>query len=227
LNEMIAGTLYLVSTPIGNLNDISFRAIEILKSVSFIASEDTRKSSILLKKYQINAKMIPYHNYNQKKMTPRIINSLKKGETVALISEAGTPGILDPAYHLVKTRIRENIRIIPVPGACAFISALVTSGLPCNRFIFEGFLPQKKGRQKRINQIKDEEHTLVFYESPHRIKKTVNELLHSLGDRECVMAREITKIYEEFFRGTLNSLAEHLQKSKIKGEIVLIIKGKN
>jgi 16S rRNA (cytidine1402-2'-O)-methyltransferase len=224
---MIAGTLYLVSTPIGNLNDISFRAVEILKSVSFIASEDTRKSSILLKKYQINTKMIPYHNYNQKQMTPRIINSLKKGETVALISEAGTPGILDPAYHLVKAGIREKIRIIPVPGACAFISALVASGLPGNRFIFEGFLPQKKGRQKRINQLKDEDYTLVFYESPHRIEKTVDELLHAWGDRECVMAREITKIYEEFFRGTLNSLAEHLQKSKIKGEIVLIIKGKN
>jgi 16S rRNA (cytidine1402-2'-O)-methyltransferase len=227
LEEIIPGTLYLVSTPIGNLNDISFRAIHILKSVSLIAAEDTRKSSILLNKYQITTKMIPYHNYNQRHMTPRILDFLKNGKSIALISEAGTPGILDPAYNLVIACINKNVKIVPIPGACAFISALIVSGFPVNRFIFEGFLPQKKGRQKRIHDLAQENRTIVFYESPHRIIKTINEIYNKWGNRECCMAREITKIYEEFFRGTLISLAEHLQKNKPKGEIVLIIKGKN
>jgi 16S rRNA (cytidine1402-2'-O)-methyltransferase len=160
-------------------------------------------------------------------MTSRILHFLKKGESIALISEAGTPGILDPAYHLVKACVQEKINIVPIPGACAFISALIASGLPVNRFIFEGFLPQKKGRQKRISEMKEENRTVVFYESPHRIEKTVNELFYKWGDRECVMAREITKIFEEFYRGTLSSLTKHLQQNKPKGEIVLIVKGKN
>lgn len=226
MEKILPGVLYLVSTPIGNLEDITFRAVHILKSVDIIAAEDTRKTSILLKKYNINTKMISYHSYNQKSMTTRIIFRLKKQEAVALVSEAGTPGFLDPGFDLIKNCINESIRIVPIPGASALLSALVVSGFPTHRFLFEGFLPQKKGRKTKIEKLSDVAQTIVLYESPHRIFKTATELQKTLGDRRCVMAREMTKKFEEFFRGNLSDLILHLTTYPPKGEIVLLIQGK-
>ena len=225
MEEIIAGALYIVSTPIGNLADISYRAIHILNNVDFIAAEDTRVTSRLLNFYDIKTKSIPYHSYNQKSQTPKLIDKLKNQETIALVSDAGTPGISDPAYELVKACIREDIQIIPIPGASALLSAIVVSGLPNNRFIFEGFLPLKKGRQTKLTELKDEKRTLIFYESPHRILKTVSQFLEYFGNRQCLMGREITKKFEEFFRGSLKELLSHLESKKIKGEIVLIVEG--
>jgi len=227
LEEIISGALYVVSTPIGNLGDISYRAVHILQNVALIAAEDTRVTSRLLSHYNISTKAIPYHSYNQKSQTPNLINKLKNGDAIALVSDAGTPGISDPAYELVKACVDENIRIIPIPGASALLSALVVSGLPVNRFVFEGFLPLKKGRQTKLNELKEEKRTLVFYESPHRILKTVQNLLEYFGDRRCIMGREITKKFEEFFRGSLDELKREIESRSIKGEIVLIIEGKN
>ncbi|NOX89575.1 MAG: 16S rRNA (cytidine(1402)-2'-O)-methyltransferase [Calditrichaeota bacterium] len=217
----------MVATPIGNLEDITYRAVNILKQVDVIAAEDTRKSSILLRHYQINTHLRSYHSYNLKKETPKIVELLKSGQSVALISDAGTPGISDPGYHLVQTCIEEDIRIIPIPGASAIITALIASGLPSHRFVFEGFLPQKKGRKKRLDQLTEEERTVILYESPHRILKTVRELRERMGDRWCVMARELTKKFEEFFRGTLSDLMNYIEKKPPKGEIVLLIQGFN
>lgn len=226
MEEIIPGTLYLVSTPIGNLQDITFRAVYILKSVDLIASEDTRTSSILLRKYDIKTRMMPYHSYNQKSQTPKLIKYLKEKKTIALVSEAGTPGISDPGYHLIKACIAENIRLTPIPGPSAILSALVVSGLPINNFVFEGFLPTKKGRKSKIEQLFLEKRTIVFFESPHRILKTASELLNSWGDRHCIMAREITKKHEEFFRGTLGELLAFLKSKPPKGEIVLLVQGR-
>ncbi len=221
------GALYLVATPIGNLADISYRAVHILRHVDLIAAEDTRKSSVLLNHYQIQTPLRSYHSYNLRRETPKLIDRLKQQQAVALISDAGTPGISDPGYHLVQACIQEDIRIIPIPGPSALITALVASGLPSHRFVFEGFLPQKKGRKTRFEQLATEERTIVLYESPHRIAKTVKELHHYLGNRQCVMARELTKKFEEFFRGTLMDLANFLETKPIKGEIVLLIQGFN
>jgi len=225
LEEIVAGALYVVSTPIGHLGDISYRAIHILNNVKLIAAEDTRVTSRLLNHYNIKTKSIPYHSYNQKSQTPKLIYRLKNRETIALVSDAGTPGISDPAYELVKVCVQEDIQIIPIPGSSALLAALVVSGLPVNRFIFEGFLPLKKGRQTKLNKLKDEERTLVFYESPHRILKTVKEFLKYFGNRRCLMGREITKKFEEFFRGDLHELISSLEDRRIKGEIVLVIEG--
>jgi 16S rRNA (cytidine1402-2'-O)-methyltransferase len=222
-----AGSLYLVSTPIGNLGDITFRAVHILSSVDIIAAEDTRVTSILLRHYKINKKAVAYHSYNQRLQTDRLIKYLKEEKSVALVSDAGTPGISDPAYALVRAAIHNHIRIIPIPGASALLAALIVSGLPCHSFIFEGFLPIKKGRKTKIEQLASETRTIVLYESPHRISRTVKELLISWGDRPCVMGREITKKFEEFFRGNFSELLNRLEEKKIKGEIVLIIGGSN
>ena len=225
MEEVIPGALYLVSTPIGNLGDITYRAVFILNNITLIAAEDTRTTSILLAKYNINKKMIAYHSYNQQVQTPKIIELLRRGNSIALVSDAGTPGILDPAYHLVTSCIKENIRIIPVPGPSAFLTALIASGLPANRFVFEGFLPLKKGRKTKIEMLAGEERTIILYESPHRLLKTIEELLAAWGDRSCVMGRELTKIYEEFFRGTFSDLINHLRSKTLKGEVVMIITG--
>ncbi|MCD6375397.1 MAG: 16S rRNA (cytidine(1402)-2'-O)-methyltransferase [Caldisericaceae bacterium] len=219
------GVLYMVSTPIGNLADITYRAVHILKNVGLIAAEDTRKSSILLQHYQISTPMRSYHSYNLQKETPRLIRLLKEGQSIALISDAGTPGISDPGYHLARACMEEGIRIVPIPGPAAFLTALIASGLPSHRFVFEGFLPQKKGRKTRIEQLAWEERTIVLYESPHRVLKTVGQLLEAMGDRRVVMARELTKKFEEFFHGTLSQLKNHLETKAVKGEIVLIIEG--
>ena len=225
MEEIATGALYVVSTPIGNLADISYRAVHILKNVDLIAAEDTRVTSRLLNHYEIKTKSTSYHSYNQKSQTPKLISKLKNNETIALVSDAGTPGISDPAYDLVRACVREKIRIIPIPGASAMLSALVVSGLPTNSFVFEGFLPLKKGRQTKLNELKNEKRTLIFYESPHRVLKTVKQFLEYFGNRQCLMGREITKKFEEFFRGTLKELIDQLESKKIKGEIVLIVEG--
>ncbi len=225
MEEIVPGALYLVSTPIGNLADFTFRAAHILKSVDLIAAEDTRKTSVLLNHYAIRKKMISYHSYNQKQQTPKIIELLKHNNSIAMVSDAGTPGISDPAYLIVRAAIENNIQIIPIPGASAFLAALVVSGLPVNRFLFEGFLPLKKGRKSKIESLTVEKKTMVFYESPHRILRTVQDFYTSWGDRRCVMGREITKKFEEFYRGTLSGLLNYLKIKKIKGEIVLVVEG--
>lgn len=225
MEEIVKGALYLVSTPIGNLDDITYRAVHILSSVDLIAAEDTRTSSILLKKYGIHTPVRSYHSYNLRSETPRLIRSLREGQALAVISDAGTPGISDPGYQIVREAVKEAVRVIPVPGASAAIAALTASGMPLNRFVFEGFLPSKKGRLTRFRELEQETRTLIFYESPHRIEKTVSQMLEHWGNRSCVMARELTKKFEEFRRGTLEELGEHLRSNPVKGEIVLIIEG--
>jgi 16S rRNA (cytidine1402-2'-O)-methyltransferase len=225
LEEIVSGALYLVSTPIGNLGDFTFRALHILKSVDLIAAEDTRVTSVLLRHYDIQNKMIPFHSYNQKRQTPNVIKNLREEKSVALVSDAGTPGISDPAYILVKAALENSIRIIPIPGASAILASLTVSGLPVNRFVFEGFLPSKKGRKSKINTLASEERTIVFYESPHRIHKTLKELTEGWGNRKCVMGREITKKFEEFYRGSLSDLCYRISQKPVKGEIVLIVEG--
>jgi 16S rRNA (cytidine1402-2'-O)-methyltransferase len=225
LEEIVTGAMYVVSTPIGNLGDITYRAVHILNNVNLIAAEDTRVTSRLLNHYHIQTKAIPYHSYNQKNQTPKLISKLQKGDSIALVSDAGTPGISDPAYELVTACVQENIRVIPIPGASALLAALVVSGLPVNRFVFEGFLPLKKGRQTKLNELKEEKRTLVFYESPHRVFKTVKQFLEFFGNRQCLMGREITKKFEEFYRGNLQELVSYLESKKVKGEIVIIIEG--
>jgi 16S rRNA (cytidine1402-2'-O)-methyltransferase len=225
VEEIIPGALYLVSTPIGNLSDITYRAVRTLQSVDLIAAEDTRVTSILLRHYDIHKKMISFHSYNQKQQTHKMIDYLKDNYSIAMVSDAGTPGISDPAYTLVQAALENNIRIIPIPGASAFLASLIVSGLPVNRFVFEGFLPLKKGRKSKIENLVTETRTIVFYESPHRILRTAGELLATMGDRKCVMGREITKKFEEFFRGLLSELIYYLQNKPAKGEIVLIVEG--
>ena len=226
MEEILPGTLYLVATPIGNLADITYRAVHILNNVDLIAAEDTRQSRILLNHYLIKTPLVSYHSYNLMKQTPQLIRRLKAQQSIALISDAGTPGISDPGYQLVQSAIEEHIRIVPIPGASALLTALVASGLPTNRFVYEGFLPLKKGRKTRLQQLALEERTIVLYESPHRIQKTIGDILDIFGDRPCVLARELTKLYEELLRGTLSGFGELLKTKKLKGEIVLIIAGK-
>ena len=217
------GTLYLVSTPIGNLEDITFRAINILKSVDLIAAEDTRRSKILLSKYDINTKMISYFEHNKFQRLQQIEEILKNNKDVAVITDAGTPAISDPAYKLVRKAIEIGSRIEAVPGASAVLTALVSSGLPTDRFLFEGFLPTKKGRKKRIENFKNIEATIIIYENNNRLKRTVNQLLEVLGDRPAVLCRELTKVYEEIVRGTLSSLKDILENKTFKGECVLLL----
>ena len=216
-------SLYLVATPIGNLEDITYRAIRTLKEVDHILCEDTRHSRILFEKYNIDKPVSSYYDFNKEKVTPRIITQLKEGQTIALISDAGTPGISDPAFYLVRAAIAEGIQIIPIPGPSSFTAALIVSGLPTDRFCFEGFLPPKKGRKSRLEKLKEEERTIILFESPHRIEKTLNDLMNNLGDRRVVIAREITKLFEEFVRG---KISEVLGQFKYRGEMVVIIEGK-
>ena len=217
------GTLYLVSTPIGNLEDITFRAVNILKTVNLIAAEDTRRSKILLSRYNIKTKMISYYEHNKFQRLLRIEEVLKDNCDVAVITDAGTPAISDPAYKLVRRAIEIGSKIESIPGASAVLASLVSSGLPTDRFIFEGFLPPKKGRKKIIENLKDVEATIIFYENSNRLKRTVKQLFEILGDRPAVICREITKIYEEIIRGTLSSLLEILETKTYKGECVLLV----
>ncbi|MGE0077164.1 MAG: 16S rRNA (cytidine(1402)-2'-O)-methyltransferase [Bacteroidales bacterium] len=219
--------LYIVPTPIGNLSDITLRAIEVLKSASFILAEDTRTSSHLLNHLQINTPLKSHHKFNEHKTVEFIAERIKAGETVALISDAGTPGISDPGFLLVRTCVEQGIEVECLPGATAFIPALVASGLPCDRFLFEGFLPQKKGRNKRLDALKDEECTVVFYESPFRLVKLLTQLAEVFGaDRKVSVSRELTKLHEETVRGTLPEVAQHFEQKGVKGEIVVVVEGK-
>jgi 16S rRNA (cytidine1402-2'-O)-methyltransferase len=218
--------LYIIPTPIGNLEDITLRALRLLKEVDFVLAEDTRKSGLLLKHFDIKAAFVSHHKFNEHATTGRVINRLKAGESAALISDAGTPAISDPGYLIVKQCIDEGIEVECLPGATAFVPALVVSGLPNERFCFEGFLPVKKGRQKKMMAIKEEKRTMVFYESPHRLVKTLTQLAEVLGnDRQASVSREISKIHEENKRGTLQELEQYFASKTVKGEIVLVVAG--
>ncbi|MPQ47592.1 16S rRNA (cytidine(1402)-2'-O)-methyltransferase [Marinifilum sp. N1E240] len=219
--------LYLVPTPIGNLEDITLRAINVLKSVDLILAEDTRTSGFLLKHYEISKPLMSHHKFNEHKTSENIVKRILAGETIALISDAGTPGISDPGFFLVKHCAEQGIEVECLPGATAFVPALVNSGLPCDRFCFEGFLPQKKGRQTKLNELAEETRTMIFYESPHRLVKTLQQLAEVMGEnRKASVSRELTKLHEENARGTLNELANHFNSKTVKGEIVLIVEGK-
>lgn len=218
------GKLYLVATPIGNLEDITFRAVRTLKEVDLIACEDTRKSGILLKHFEIETPKTSYHDFSKPEKVQKIISFLKEGKSVAVISDAGTPGISDPAFRLVNLALDSEVEIVPIPGACAGISALVASGAATDKFYFEGFLPVKKGRQTRLKEIAKIEQTIIFYESPHRILKTLKELSEYFPNRKVMACRELTKMYEEFVRGSFEEVIEDFKKRpSIKGEFVIII----
>ncbi|MCD4834235.1 MAG: 16S rRNA (cytidine(1402)-2'-O)-methyltransferase, partial [Bacteroidales bacterium] len=211
---------------IGNLEDITLRAIRILKEVDIILAEDTRKTGILLKHYDIGKPVMAHHKFNEHKTVPVIVDRIKSGETIALVSDAGTPGISDPGFLIARACIEEGLDVECLPGATAIIPALVNSGLPNDRFSFEGFLPQKKGRQKRLNELAEEQKTMVFYESPYRLLKTLTQFAEVFGeDRKASVSRELTKIYEENIRGTLKELIDYYSKSTLKGEIVIIVEG--
>jgi len=221
------GKLFLVPTPVGNLKDITLRALEVLKESDLILAEDTRESSKLLRHYEIHTPVQSHHMFNEHKSVENVCNRIQSGLTVALISDAGTPGISDPGFLLVRTCIQNGLEVETLPGPTAFVPALVNSGLPCDRFCFEGFLPQKKGRQKKLELLKDESRTMIFYESPFRLLKALMEMSEVFGtDRQAAVSRELTKIYEETLRGTLSELADHFREKPPKGEIVIIVAGK-
>lgn len=221
------GILYLVATPIGNLEDITLRALKILKEVQLIAAEDTRHTGLLLKHYGINTPLSSFYSYNQKEKTPALIRRMQEGADVALVSDAGTPGISDPAVALVAQAVAAGIKVVPIPGPTALISALVASGLDTSQFVFTGFLPVKPGRRaKALEQLGQESRTIVIYESPHRISRTLQELAGAFKSRPAAVCREITKLFEEFERGSLPELAEKYQTKKPKGEFVIVIAGK-
>lgn len=218
--------LYLVPSPIGNLQDISFRALETLRKADLILAEDTRTSLKLLNHYQIIKPLTPYHQHNEHKVLRHLVDQLLQGKTMALLTDAGTPGVSDPAFLLVRECILVNIRVECLPGATAFVPALVNSGLPMNRFCFEGFLPIKKGRQSLLKKLAAEQRTMVFYESPLRLLKTLQEFVLYFGaDRKCCVCRELSKLYEENIRGTLQEVTDHFLEKGVKGEIVLVLEG--
>jgi 16S rRNA (cytidine1402-2'-O)-methyltransferase len=218
--------LYLVPTPLGNLKDITLRSLEVLQQVDLILCEDTRTSSKLLNHYKIEKPLTPYHQHNEHKVVAHLADQLQAGKTMALITDAGTPGISDPAFLLVRECIKHNIRVECLPGAAAFVPALVNSGIPANRFVFEGFLPLKKGRQTLLKKLAVEERTIIFYESPMRLVKTLEELATYLGaDRICSVSRELTKLFEENKRGTLEEVAGYFKAKTVKGEIVVVVAG--
>lgn len=223
--ESSRGTLFIVATPIGNLEDISHRAIKVLSLVDLIAAEDTRKTKILLDHYQVSKPMLSYFSYNEKARTPQLIEKLLSGQSIALVSDAGTPGISDPAYHIVTQAIEKEIPIVPIPGPSAFLSALISSGLDTKSFVFEGFLPQKKGRKTRLEALKAETRTVVLYESPHRILKTLREILEGWGERKVVVSRELTKKFEEIVRGRASTVLKELSSKPTRGEYVILVEG--
>lgn len=220
--------LYLIPSPIGNLGDITYRAVEMLRAADVILCEDTRTSAVLLRHYQIQKPLTPYHQHNEHKILPHLVEQLAAGKIFALITDAGTPGISDPGFLLVRECIRHNIPVECLPGATAFVPALVQSGIPCNRFVFEGFLPLKKGRQTMLKKLAGEERTIILYESPHRLVKTLHELATVFGEnRQAAVCRELTKMFEETNKNTLSALATHYEKHPPKGEIVMVIEGNN
>ncbi|WP_372773219.1 16S rRNA (cytidine(1402)-2'-O)-methyltransferase [Mangrovibacterium sp.] len=219
--------LYLVPTPIGNLDDMTFRAIKVLKEVDLILAEDTRTSSKLLHHFEIQNKLSSHHKFNEHQTASHIAQRIESGENIALISDAGTPGISDPGFLLVKNCLELGVQVECLPGATALIPALVNSGLPCDRFCFEGFLPQKKGRQKKLLSLQNEERTLIFYESPYRLIKTLEQFCEFMGeDRQVSVSRELSKLFEENYRGTVKEALEHFKAKTVKGEIVIVLEGK-
>ena len=219
--------LYLVPTPIGNLKDITLRALDVLASVDVILAEDTRTSSRLLNHYQIVTPLTPYHQHNEHKVLQHLISQLQQEKKMALITDAGTPGISDPAFLLVRECVKNEIKVECLPGATAFVPALVNSGIPTNRFVFEGFLPLKKGRQTLLKQLAEEERTMIFYESPLRLLKTLEEFSQYFGpDRICCVCRELTKMFEENKRGTISEVLNYFKEKPVKGEIVIVVAGK-
>ena len=220
------GILYIVPTPVGNMEDMTFRAVRILKEVDLVLAEDTRTSGILLKHYEIKNALMSHHKFNEHGTSAGIVNRLLAGENVALISDAGTPGISDPGFFLVREAVRAGVEVQCLPGATAFVPALVSSGLPCDRFAFEGFLPQKKGRQTKLLSLKEEERTMIFYESPFRLIKTLQQFAEVYGDdRQVSVCREISKVHEESVRGSLDEVIAHFKEKEPKGEIVIILAG--
>jgi 16S rRNA (cytidine1402-2'-O)-methyltransferase len=219
------GALYVVSTPIGNLGDITRRAVQILSGVDAVAAEDTRTTGFLLKHLDITKPLVSYFSHNERRRIPALIERLRAGESIALVTDAGTPGISDPAFAFVREAIARGIRVIPVPGASALLPALVVSGLPTERFVFEGFLPVKKGRRKRLEALMEEGRTIVLYEAPHRVRRTLKDLHEVLGDRDAVLAREMTKKFEEVLRGRFTELMERFRQKEPRGEFVIVIAG--
>ncbi|MEO0091951.1 MAG: 16S rRNA (cytidine(1402)-2'-O)-methyltransferase [candidate division WOR-3 bacterium] len=225
--ETLSPGLYIISTPIGNLRDITLRALDVLRKVDFIACEDTRHTGLLLKHYNIKNNLISFYEYNKKSRTSEIIKMIKQGAKVGLVSDAGTPGISDPGFYLIRAAIAENILVTAIPGPSALLSAIVISGLPSDRFVFEGFLPKREGRKrKKLMELKDESRTMVFYDSPHRIIKSLITIQEIFGDRKIVLARELTKKFETVLRGNISEIISQLSDKKIKGEIVLVVAGK-
>ncbi len=221
------GKLYIVPTPIGNLEDITLRALNVLKKCDLILAEDTRTSGFLLKHFEIETPMQSHHKFNEHQTAERVVERLRGGETIALISDAGTPAISDPGFLLVRACVKAGVEVECLPGATAFVPALVESGLPNDRFCFEGFLPHKKGRQTRLTELAEETRTMVFYESPYRVVKTLTQLAQFLGDdREASVSREISKLFAETVRGTLETLVKHFTENDPKGEFVIVVKGK-
>ena len=221
------GTLYLVPTPVGNMEDMTLRAIRILKEADFVLCEDTRTSGILLKHFEIKNRLLSHHKFNEHSTSAGIVNRLKAGETIALISDAGTPGISDPGFFLAREAAASGITVQTLPGATAFVPALVSSGLPCDRFCFEGFLPQKKGRKTHLESLADEMRTMIFYESPYRVVKTLSQFAEVFGaDRQVSCCREISKVHEESVRGTLAEVINHFEETEPRGEFVIVVAGK-
>jgi 16S rRNA (cytidine1402-2'-O)-methyltransferase len=220
------GTLYVVATPLGNLDDMTFRAVETLKSVDAIASEDTRRTRTLVTRYDIRRPLIAYHEHNEERAAAKLVERMKTGESIALVSDAGTPLVSDPGYRLVELAVREGIRVVPIPGPSAVTAALSAAGLPPQPFHFAGFLPRKDGaRRTRLAELSTLDCTLIFYESPHRLGKSLAAMADVLGDRRAVVARELTKVHEEFVRGALPELAARYAETKPKGEIVVLVAG--
>jgi 16S rRNA (cytidine1402-2'-O)-methyltransferase len=220
------GTLYVIATPIGNLEDITLRALRILKEVDLIAAEDTRRTKKLLNHYGVRTPLTSYHEHNEKTKAPSLLARLEQGKNIALVSDAGTPTLSDPGYELVREAIKKGFTIVPVPGASALVAALSVSGLPTDGFVFNGFLPPKRSeRRATLHQLRDEKKTLVFYEAPHRLKKSLRDLLEILGDREVVVGREISKVYEEFIRGCLSETVQQAELREWRGEITLVVRG--
>lgn len=222
------GLLYIVPTPVGNLEDMTLRAVRILREADLILAEDTRTSGVLLKHFDIKNQLMSHHKFNEHGTSAAIVERLKAGQTVALISDAGTPGISDPGFFLVREAVNAGVEVQCLPGATAFVPALVSSGLPCDRFCFEGFLPQKKGRATRLEALKDEPRTMIFYESPYRVLKTLQQLAEHFGcDRRASACREISKVHEESVRGTLDELIAHFKATEPRGEFVIVVEGKS
>lgn len=220
--------LYLVPTPVGNLEDMTFRAVNVLKSVDCILAEDTRTSAVLMKHYGITTPLVSHHKFNEHKTSEGVAERILGGQDIALVTDAGTPGISDPGFLLVRTCVEKGVDVECLPGATAFVPALVNSGLPCERFNFEGFLPQKKGKSKKVQDLAEEERTMIFYESPFRLVKTLELFAQYFGEeRQACVSREISKLHEENFRGTLKDCIEHFSQKDVKGEIVIVVEGKN